>query len=209
MAIKEYPSNAKGFAESASSRRSRSMLRWYYLASAFYLMAMTEALGIFDRVIYGEWEGKVGDKITQATSILVIVTNLVLFGWGFRKTRRMGAGCALIFAAVGVLLLSTLWSIDPQTTMRRGLLYLFAVVGSIGVAGTLNGDEFMDVLGITCAISAVASILLLAISPGTAFLSMGDPWSGAVSVDFRGIFSHKNILGQAMAIGALASLHGI
>jgi len=176
------------------------MLRWYYLASAFYLLQAMEAFNIVDRLVYGEWSGKTGDKVTQTLNLLLIVTSLALFRWGFRRTRRIGAGSVLILAAVGFLLLSTLWSIDPQTTMRRGNLYLFAAVGAIGVAGALDVDEFMDVLGLTCAISAAASLLLLAISPSNALLG---------GVDFRGIFSHKNVLGQAMAAGALASLHGI
>ncbi len=177
------------------------MLRWYYLATAFYLLAMTEGIGFIDRLIYGQWEGKPGDKITQGINILLTVTNLVLFGWGYLKTRALSTGSVLALAAAGFLLLSALWSIDPQITMRRGILYLSAVIGAIGIAATLDIDEFMDVLGLTCAFTAVASILLLAISPGKAFL--------ANAPDFIGIFSHKNILGQAMAAGALASLHSI
>jgi exopolysaccharide production protein ExoQ len=177
------------------------MLRWYSFASAFYLLAMTEAIGIVDRLVYGQWDMKAGNKITQSFNLLLIVTNLALFGWGFRRTRRVGTGGVLALTAGGILLLSALWSIDPQTTIRRGILYLFAVIGAIGIAATLDADEFMDVLGLTCAISAVASILLLGISPGKALI--------VSSHDFIGIFSHKNVLGQAMAAGTLASLHGI
>jgi exopolysaccharide production protein ExoQ len=184
------------------------MLRLYYLASAFYLLQATQALGILDRLAYGEWAGKTGDKLTQGLNLLFNLTSLVLFHWGFRRTRRIGAGSVLVLAVVGFLLLSSLWSVDPQTTMLRSILYLFAAVGAIGIAGTLEVGEFMDVLCLTCAFSAAASILLLAISPDTALLLVGNA-SGDFSVDFRGIFSHKNILGQAMMAGALASLHNI
>ena len=98
------------------------------------------------------------------------------------------------------LLLSALWSIDPQTTIRRGVLYVFFVIGVIGVAGNLDGDEFMDLLGVTCLLAAAASIVLLVISPSDAM---------PTSNELRGIFPHKNVLGPVMAAGALASLHGI
>jgi hypothetical protein len=120
---------------------------------------------------------------------------------GISQNEKVGTGGVLALTAGGILLLSALWSIDPQTTIRRGILYLFAVIGAIGIAATLDADEFMDVLGLTCAISAVASILLLGISPGKSLI--------VSSHDFIGIFSPKNVLGQAMAAGTLASLHGI
>ncbi len=179
------------------------MARWYYLASALFLLQQMEAFGIIDRLAYGEWEGKVGDTFTSSLNLLVIVTSLILFSGGLRRTKRISTGSVLLLAGVGYLLLSTLWSIDPQTTMRRGILYLFSVLGAIGIAGTLDVDEFMDVLGLTSAATAVASILLLIVSPGNATMMMGD------SADFRGIFSHKSVLGMVMATGAIASLHGI
>jgi O-antigen ligase len=175
------------------------MSRWYYWASAFFLLQALEAFTIVDRLIYGEWEAKPGDKITQGLNLLLIVTSLVLLRRGFRRTGRIDTGGVLALTAALFLLLSRLWSIDPETTMRRGLIYLFVVIGAIGVSRNLEADEFMDVLALTCGISAIASILLLAVFPRHALTpEMGD---------FRGIFSHKNVLGQAMVVGALATLH--
>jgi O-antigen ligase len=179
------------------------MVRWYYLASAIYLLIELQAFSIFDRLAYGEWEGKAGDKFTTVLNLVWIVASLALFVWGLRRTKGISTGGALLLAAAGYLLLSTLWSIDGSTTLRRGMLYLFSVVGAVGVASSLDVDEFMDALGLTCAISAVASLLLLVIAPGAASISMG------ASSDFRGIFSHKNMLGQAMVAGAFATLYSI
>jgi exopolysaccharide production protein ExoQ len=49
-------------------------------------------------------------------------------------------------------------------------------------------------------LSAIASLVLLPISPSTALMVDGP---------MRGIFTHKNVLGQVMAVGVLASLHGM
>jgi O-antigen ligase len=77
------------------------------------------------------------------------------------------------------------------------------VMGSIGIATNLKSDEYMELLALMCFLCAVASVLLYLAVPSMAY---GGPDSTG---DFRGIFSQKNILGEAMTIGALACLHGL
>jgi exopolysaccharide production protein ExoQ len=201
------------------------MSRWYYWASGFFLLQITGALEVVDRLVYGEWAGKSGDKITEGLNLLMIGTALTLFVRGVRRkrsigsggilargpqglhrlprTRRnVGSGGILALAVVAFLFLSALWSIDDVTTIRRSMIYLFVIIGAIGVADNLEDDEFMNLLGITYLVSAFASVILLAASPGRALMPDG-------SGDLRGIFSHKNVLAQVMAAGVLASLHGI
>jgi exopolysaccharide production protein ExoQ len=172
--------------------------RW--ICSLFLLQAM-EALGFFDRLVYGGWQGKPGDKITESLNLMLIVTSLLLVGRGFRRIKYIRTGSLLTIAAAGFLLLSSLWSIDPQTTIRRGVIYLYVVTGAIGISGCMDGDEFMDVLALTCGISGAGSVLLWLASPANAV--------AAGTGDFIGIFTQKNVLGQVMAAGALASLHAI
>jgi exopolysaccharide production protein ExoQ len=160
-----------------------------------------EAFGIVDVLVYGNWEGKVGDKITQSLNLLLIVSSLFLFIWGFRRTRSIGAGGILALALVSFLLLSAVWSIDPQITIRRSILYLFVIIGGVGIANNLRSNEFMDLLGTACFLTAVASIAWLVFSPENALM----PESGAL----RGIFSHKNILGQVMGVGTVTGIHKI
>ena len=159
------------------------------------------AFGVVDRLVYGEWAIKAGDKITQGLNFLMFATGLLLF-WRASRRGSILAGGTLALALAAFLLLSALWSIDPQTTIRRGVLYVFFVIGVIGVAGNLDGDKFMDLLGVTCLLAAAASIVLLVISPRNALEMSG-------SNELRGIFANKNALGPVMAAGALASLHGI
>jgi O-antigen ligase len=163
------------------------------------------AFAVVDRLVYGAWRENVvtGDKITQSLNFLMVATGLLLF---LRASRRgsIPVGGTLALALVAFLLLSALWSIDPGTTVRRGVLYLFFVIGVIGVAGNLDGDKYMDLLGVTCLLAVAASIVLLVISPTNA-LEIAPGTSG----ELRGIFANKNQLGPVMAAGALASLHGI
>jgi exopolysaccharide production protein ExoQ len=174
------------------------MFRWYYWVSGFFLLQAMTAFGFVDRLVYGTWEYKTGDKITQSLNLLLILASLALFGRGYYSTRRIGTGGVLALAATAFLFLSAGWSYEPALTVRQAVVYLFVVVGSIGIVSTLDADEYMALLRQTCFLSAVASLVLLVVSP-----------SDALSPDsqFQGIFPQKNVLGQVMATGALASLH--
>ena len=145
-----------------------SMSRWYYWVSGFFLLNAMAAFGFVDRLVYGTWENKPGDKITQSLNLLLILASLALFGRGYYSKRRIGAGGVLALATIAFLFLSAGWSHDPAVTVRQAVVYLFVVLGSIGIAGTLDADEYMDLLRRTCFLSAVASLVLLAVSPSTA-----------------------------------------
>ena len=177
------------------------MFRLYYWIVCIFLLTAIQAFGFIDRLVYGEWLGKSGDKITQSLNLLLIVTSSALFVHGYRRRREIGVGGVLALATTAFLFLSAFWSFEPLTTEREAVLYLFVVVGAIGIDATLDADEFMDLLALACFLSAVASLILLAVSPGDAF--------GSGSTELRGVFAHKNLLGEVMATGALASLHGI
>ena len=107
--------------------------------------------------------------------------------------------------AVGFLCLSAAWSLDPQATFRVAIVYLFVMLGVIGIARTMDADEYMHLLSRCCFLAAIASILLLVASPSNALTVTSSDTAG----DFVGIFTQKNVLGQVMATGALATLHGI
>jgi exopolysaccharide production protein ExoQ len=165
-----------------------------YVASVFFLLHSMSVLGIIDRSIYGEWIGRTGNKITQTLNLLGIFTSLFLFWWATRKIRIARFNRILPLAAASLPLISILWSVAPGVTFTQGLAYFFVVLGAIGLVEASDGDELMDLVMLICGLSAVASILQFFIFP--------EPG------DFRGIFSQKNVLGQVMAAGVLAGLHG-
>ena len=151
-------------------------------------------------MLYGNWLGKPGDIFTQFVSISQIIVSLILFVMGSRRWPSLRRGAVLSLSLAGFLLCSAAWSVDPGATIRTGISYFFFVLGLIGAAENLEGDDFMDLLASVCFLSAIASLSLLFISP-----SLADGGTG----DLIGIFSYKGILGQAMAVGALACLHGL
>ncbi len=176
------------------------MFRRDFVLGAFFLLNGMGAFTFADRLVYGEWADKPGDKLTQGINLLIIATSIALFTRGLRNTRTIGAGGAYVLAFVGLLLFSAAWSIDPATTIRRAFLYLVSVIGMIGIANTFDGDEFMELLNLSCLLTAIGSVALLIISPHNALMEDGS---------LRGLAAHKNGLGQVMMIGVLASLHRI
>ena len=152
------------------------------------------------------WAEKGGDHITQALNLLMIAASLILLGVSLRRTKRgVATGSLLALSAVGFLCLSALWSLDPQTTVRVAIVYLWVILGAIGIARTMDADEYMHLLVWCCFLAAIASLFLTVASPRVAF-TVGDSEG---NVNFNGIFAHKNVLGQVMATGALATLHDI
>lgn len=186
---------------SSVSQFSSRISRWHYLAVAFFVFQATGAFSAIDRLKYGQWAGKTGgDDFTQFLNTLQILVSIFLFWVGYNRSRRIGLGGTILLALVAFMFMSVLWSVDPQTSLRRAVVYLFFLLGVIGIANSLNGDEYMQLMRRLVFLSAIASLVLLLISPAYALMSDGA---------MQGIFSHKNVLGQVMAAGVLASLHGL
>jgi len=172
----------------------------YKIASLIFILVATGAFGFIDRMIYGEWSGKPGDKLTQAVNLLAIVVSLLLYWWGTQTMRSPRFNRVLPLAAAGLLLTSVLWSVTPSTTITRSVAYLFMVVGAVGIVEILDTDEVMSLTALIGGFLAAVSLLLLFVLPDT----VTSEWVG-----FRGVFSQKNGLGQAMVVGVLAGLHGM
>ena len=151
----------------------RTLFRWYYLVSGFFLLDTMQAFGFMSRMVYGSWAGKAGDPITQTLNLLMIAASLTLFGISYRRSKKgFAVGSVLALSAVGFLCLSALWSLDPPTTVRVAIVYLFVILGAIGIARTMDADEYMHLLSWCCFLSAIASILLLVASPSNALMAV-------------------------------------
>jgi exopolysaccharide production protein ExoQ len=174
--------------------------RWYYLLVSFFIMQAVGFFGFIDRLKYGEWSGKAGDPFTQSLNTLQILVCIFLFCDGYSKSKKISLSAVLILTVVAYLFMSVLWSIDPQTSFRRAIEYFFFTLGLIGMANSLSADEYLSLLRKIVFLAAIVTLFFLLISPASVLMSDGA---------LRGIFSHKNVLGQVMAAGVLASLHGI
>jgi O-antigen ligase len=178
----------------------RLLFRAVNIASLIYIFGSVEAFSFIDVEVYGAWSGKGGDKLTAAFSLLQIITSLYLFFRAYRQNRSFSTGAVFVLILAAYIMMTASWSIDPETTVRRAILYVFVVIGAVGIAGLLRGDEYMELLLLTCGGCAILSVLLYITNPYRALMPDG-------TGEFRGIFGHKNVCGQVMAAGALAALH--
>jgi O-antigen ligase len=129
-----------------------------------------------------------------------MASNVLLFVKALPRLKTMLNGAVIATSLVLFLLCTAAWSINPASSARSAIEYGIVVIGAIGIAANLKADAFMEQLALLCFLSGAASLLLLAVSPAAAYGDAGD---------FRGIFPQKNVLGEAMTMGALGSLHGL
>ena len=176
------------------------MLRRYKIAAGFCLLSSTGALGFIDRMIYGDWGGKQGDKITETLTLLWIVASVLVIWWGTSLVHRPRFNRTLPLTVAGLFVASILWSVAPQITTTRSIAYFFMVVGAIGTVDILDTDELMELNALISGLCAAVSLLLLFTLPNTVTVE----YAG-----FRGLFTQKNPLGQAMLVGVIAGLHGL
>ncbi|WP_050044083.1 O-antigen ligase family protein [Bradyrhizobium sp. LTSPM299] len=188
--------------------------RWRYFVCGFLILHVIGAFGSFSRLYYGEFQGGF-----TATTKLAVIFNLgfvtaciFLFFGRIRRAAAFNTGELLAISLASFFLISTAWSNDPATTLRRGGLFAFFVLGVIGVAADLTDTQFVRLVYKACLLCAFASIVVVVVSPsnGLGVPEFFDTTSDITdSFGWRGIFSQKNALGQVMAFGALASAHSI
>jgi len=176
------------------------MSRWYRWIACFFILGAMQAFGVIDRLVYGTWPGKSGDKVTTAITLMLMVSGTMLYYHAYsRNPAFMRRELRLAFAVLFVLGVTVFWSLDPSATIRQSVIYFFVIIGAIGVATYFTVDQFFNLFRVACLLSAIASVLLSAAAPSAA--EMAD------TGDYIGIFPHKQWLGQVMAAGAFATLH--
>lgn len=96
-------------------------------------------------------------------------------------------------------LASTLWSANPDFTVKRSL----ALMGTAAV-GTLLASEwsFESMLRLIRWVLAVAAVASLALAVSALLMSSPVSHDPLLQEGLRGVFFHKNALGRAMAFGA-------
>jgi exopolysaccharide production protein ExoQ len=173
--------------------RVSSHNRLTYPASVFFLSLSVGVFGFVDRLIYGEaWYGKTGDKFTESVNLLGIAVSLFLFWLSTQQPMRVGR--VLPLGITVFLIISALWSADPRVAITQGTLYFFTVLGFIALVELWDVDALIALIAKLIAVCAVLSLI---------YRRHGE------FGDFTGIFPQKNVLGQVMAAGVFAALHGL
>jgi exopolysaccharide production protein ExoQ len=139
---------------------------------------------------------KGGDVVRQALLAPFFLASVYLLARARLQEnfRRLGWPAAVVIA---ICLLSAAWSPDPSATLRKALgLFGTFSVGTY-VASRLSWYRFAKLARIAVAVALAGSFVWLLVSPDKALDTNGQ---------LRGLFNHKNILGQFAGIGYLVFL---
>jgi exopolysaccharide production protein ExoQ len=141
------------------------------------------------------------DPVIQAlfAGIYVVTLLLILLRW--KVVAYVATRDKLLLALVGVALISVLWSVTPEVTLRRGI----ALVGTTLFGAYLaTRYSLREQLRLVAWVMGIAALLSLLVSLGLP--SFGISSEPGTAGDWKGIFSHKNTLGRNMSLGALVFL---
>jgi exopolysaccharide production protein ExoQ len=98
----------------------------------------------------------------------------------------------------GLTLVSAAWSIDPGTTLRRGLAVVMTLAFGLWLAARYSWRDMIRLIAVMFAVLAAASALAGVLFPG--FAVMNEIHVGA----WKGLWWEKNTLGAMMAWASLS-----
>jgi O-antigen ligase len=118
---------------------------------------------------------------------------------------RRGQGAALmqtwpVWIAPVLATISMLWSDAPDLTLRRSSALLGSTCFGVFLATRLRIEEQINLVATCTVVLAAMSVVLVVFFPDIGL--MGGKKVGM----WQGVFAHKNYLGRAMALGAMAFL---
>ena len=139
---------------------------------------------------------ELGNPLTQALFLAVYAGAILLLGR--RRCLEWAKKDRLILLLLGLAVLSVSWSEDPATTFKRALALLGTAAASIYLASQWKPKDLIKLLAWSLGLAALASVAVALIAP--AYGVMSDISPGA----WQGIYTHKNIFGRVMALGAIS-----
>ncbi|NNL84281.1 MAG: O-antigen ligase family protein [Myxococcales bacterium] len=105
-----------------------------------------------------------------------------------------------LFPLLVLPILSIMWSISPETTVRRSVALWLTTWFGLYLAVRWTQRDFLRLLGTCFGILLVLSALVSLILP-----ELGQ-MSGVLEGNWRGVFTHKNHLGRFAVLGSLVFL---
>ena len=150
--------------------------------------------------------GSLRDQIRDPYNTIAIAVSAASIGvFVLPQLRRLGFLAATnVFSVLFLLfiLMSAIWSVNPDLTLRRGAGYVLTIVIAGYLAVRFGRDDSMRVLSWGFAVAALGSLLFVAAFPRYGIMESLD-----LSGDWRGVFPHKNVLGPVMAVAVFAELY--
>jgi exopolysaccharide production protein ExoQ len=173
--------------------------KFYVLFALLYFVGAFSPSDIGENVASRSWQF---DRISYFSQIAVfaILAVLLFVRWNTIARGIRHAFWPLSICAFAVL--SAGWSDDPFFTFRRAIVFLATTVFAIYFGSSFDWDDQIEIFSWLLILSIAGSVLMVVLAPQ--FGISHDMHMGA----FKGMFSHKNLLGRQMALGIVTVMVG-
>jgi exopolysaccharide production protein ExoQ len=141
-----------------------------------------------------------GAPVLQMLWAVLYAITIVLLIPHARSVANMIAGNKSLTLLLFLCLLSAAWSDNPAVTLRKSIAILGTTCVGLLLAVKFDLRGQLRLLAMTLGIVALASLLAALFFPGHF------PTTEIAPAAWNGIFSHKNLLGRSMSLGAVAFL---
>lgn len=140
-----------------------------------------------------------GNIILQVLWLGIYIITFILILLRLRKVIRIAFKDKPLWTLVGLAFVSTIWSDVPWVTLRCSMALLGTTVFGIYLASRYSWQEILKLLVLTLGLIAILSLGFALLWPqyGIQHDHFGIAW--------RGVYIHKNLLGNFMVLAALAS----
>ena len=143
-------------------------------------------------------EGDIDSIFLRVTFLLIYAISLALLVFRSRRTLYFLQGNIWITLLVVMAVLSISWSTLPDVTFRKTVSLIGTTLFAVYLASRYSFEEQLKIYGWSFGIAVVCSLLF-----GIALPQYGISTFEAVGESWRGIYPHKNGLGQNMFISFL------
>ncbi|PSB02091.1 O-antigen ligase family protein [Merismopedia glauca] len=150
-----------------------------------------------------EGDGSTGGSdfaLIQLVFLVIYFINFCLLILRWKKVIQLVTKDISVWLLLGVAAFSFFWSYDPTITKSRVIALFGTILFSLYLASRYSLKEQLELLGWTFGIIIVTSFLL-----GIALPNYGK-MEGVHWGKWRGIYSHKNVLGKVMTPSAIVFL---
>lgn len=117
-----------------------------------------------------------------------------------RKSLEWASRDKFLLLLIVFAVISISWSEDPTISLKRVLALLGTVVIGTYLASTYSFKNLIKLLAWSLGVAAVLSVGVAVLAPSYGIMSDSSVGS------WQGIYTHKNILGRTMALGAISFL---
>jgi exopolysaccharide production protein ExoQ len=177
--------------------------RFESITAVFAVIIQMGAFVSLALVIHG---GSLREPLRDPSNTIGIAVSATAIGvFALPRLRQMGFLASMNVVSVlfiVLVLLSAIWSLNPDLTIRRGAGYLLTLVLAAYMSVRFGGDDSMRVLSRGFAVAAIGSLLFVA-----AFPQYGIMGGSGLAGEWRGVFPHKNVLGPVMAVAVFTELY--